>query len=417
MFFFGLEMKRKGMVTGMDIVEKRKATLISLVYYAFIIAAYYLFLKYAFWLVAPFVFAFLIAMILQRPVRAISKKTHIKKGIVAAVAVLLILAVIISLIVLVGYRVTVEFKGLGQYIMEKFNDLPNLIKSCENWILEKIRFLPDSIEKTVADAVSGTIDKLLVVTQEESAELGAQAQRPSSGGFDFSVLATPLGGLLSSAKQIPGILTAILISIIACFFITCDYDGVTNMIKKNVSEEHEIALVRTKRLLGDIMGKMCKSYVTIIFITFCEISIGLNILKLIGVYNSGYIVAISMCTAIVDIMPVLGTGTIMIPWALISFFTGNTGLGIGLAVMYALITVIRQILEPRLVAMNVGLPPIMTLAGMYIGLQLFGVIGIFILPITFVLVKALNDEEIIHLWGRDRHKKAAEETQPAAKQP
>ena len=67
--------------------------------------------------------------------------------------------------------------------------------------------------------------------------------------------------------------------------------------------------------------------------------------------------------------------------------------------------------------MNVGLPPIMTLAGMYIGLQLFGVIGIFILPITFVLVKALNDEEIIHLWGRDRHKKAAEEPQPAAKQP
>ena len=79
-------------------------------------------------------------------------------------------------------------------------------------------------------------------------------------------------------------------------------------------------------------------------------------------------------------------------------FNGNVGLGIGLVVLYALITVIRQILEPRLVAMNVGLPPIVTLAGMYLGLQLFGVVGIFALPITFVMVKVLNEEGIIHVW-------------------
>jgi predicted PurR-regulated permease PerM len=176
------------------------------------------------------------------------------------------------------------------------------------------------------------------------------------------------------------------------------------MIKQNISEEHCKGVIKTKKLFGDILGKMLKSYATLIFITFCEVSIGLNILKLIGVYDGGYIIALSVVTAIVDILPVLGTGTVLIPWAVFNLFTGNIGLGIGLIVLYALITVIRQILEPRLVSMNVGIHPAVTLLGMYLGVRLFGVLGIFILPITFFLIKALNDEGIIHLWGESREK-------------
>ncbi len=390
----------------MDIVEKRKGTLINLCFFGLVGAIYYFFLKYAFWLVAPFVFAFLIAMFLQKPIRAISKKTKIKKGIIGAIAVLLIIAILVSAVVLVGYRVVVEFRGFGQYIMQKIENLPQFISYAESWVLDKIAFLPDSIEKTATDAITEFVDNLLLAANAEHSELVSGKSEPSGlGGFDLSMLVTPLGGLWSTAKQIPAILTAVLISIIACFFITCDYDNITSLIKNNVSEAHENAIVKTKRLFGDILGKMFKSYVTIIFITFCEISIGLNILKLIGVYNGGYILVISICTALLDILPVLGTGTVLVPWAVISLFTGNYGLGIGLLVVYALITVIRQILEPHLVAMNVGLPPIVTLAGMYLGLQIFGVVGIFIVPITFFLLKALNDEGIIHLWGRQNTEK------------
>lgn len=381
----------------MNLVEKRRAKLINFVYYGFLLVAYYLFMKYAFWLVAPFIAAFGIAMLLQKPVRAISKKTHIKKGIVASVSVLLILAIIVAAVVLVGYRVFVEFKGLGQYVMSKLNDWPELVRTAETWIIDKLSFLPDSIEKTATDAISGIVDNLLAMS-EESSEI--QQSGMSIGSFDFSAITTPLGGLLSTAMRIPAIFTAVLISIIACFFVTCDYDNFTNMIKKNISQEHERVLVKSKKLLGNILGKWGKSYITIMFITFCEVSIGLNILKLIGLYDGGYIAAISIVTAIVDILPVLGTGTVMVPWAVFSLFTGKVGFGIGLLVLYAIITVIRQILEPRLVAMNVGIHPVLTLMGMYLGLQLFGVIGIFALPITFVMLKALNDEGIIHLWGR-----------------
>ncbi len=386
----------------MELAEKRKSMLINMLFFSFVAAIYYLFLKYAFWLAAPFIFSFLIAMLLQKPIRFVAKKTKIKKGILGAVAVILIIAIIISVLVLVGYRVVVEFKGFGEYIIHKAENLPLLITEAEKWILEKITFLPDSLEKTATDAIRDFADNLLLATESGVASLISEDSgiSESLAGIDFSILATPLDGILSTAKQIPAILTAVLISIIACFFITCDYDNITSMIKDNVSEEHERAIVKTKKLFGDIMGKMVKSYATIIFVTFCEVSIGLNILKLIGVYNGGYILVISICTALLDILPVFGTGTVLVPWALFSLITSNYGLGIGLIVLYVLITVIRQILEPHLVAMNVGLPPIATLMGMYLGLQIFGVLGIFILPITFFLIKALNDEGIIHFWGR-----------------
>ena len=87
---------------------------------------------------------------------------------------------------------------------------------------------------------------------------------------------------------------------------------------------------------------------------------------------------------------------------------GDVPFAIGLIVLYVMISIIRQVIEPHLVAMNVGVHPTLTLAGMYIGIQLFGIIGLFALPITLVLLKTLNSEGIIRLWGRD--KKNCEET-------
>lgn len=379
----------------MDLIAKRKEKLINIAFFAVVFLLYYLFLKYAFWLVAPFIIAFLVALLLQKPIRIISQKTKIKRSFVGAVSVFLILLVIATVIALAGYRLVTEFKGLGSYIVSRLHDLPELIKSAENWTVGHLAFLPDSIEKSLIDTIRGFVDNILLYVEKGQLSGGSGF---SADSFDISLITTPLGGIISTAKHIPAILAATLISIIACFFATCDYDSITSLIKNNISEEHEKMIVKTKKLFGDVIGKMIKAYITIIFVTFCEITIGLNVLKIIGVYDGGYIVAISICTALLDILPVFGTGTILIPWAIISLFNGNVGLGIGLVVIYALITVIRQILEPRLVAMNVGLPPIVTLAGMYLGLQIFGVIGMFALPITFVMIKVLNEEGIIHVW-------------------
>lgn len=145
---------------------------------------------------------------------------------------------------------------------------------------------------------------------------------------------------------------------------------------------------------------MGRAYCIIILVTFFEMVIGLSFLKLIGVYAGGYIFAISLITAIVDVLPVLGTGTILVPWSVWSLLTGDIGFGIGILVVYAIITVIRQIIEPKLVASQLGLPAYVTITAMYIGTRLFGFIGLFLLPISIMVLKVLNDDGIIHIFRK-----------------
>ena len=159
----------------MELTEKRRSTLISMVYYAFIIAAFYLFMKYAFGLVSPFIFAVAIAVMLQTPIRKISAKTKIKKPVIGAFSVLLIIAAIITAVVLVGYRLFVEFKGFGDYLTGIISDLPNLIRTAENWLLARLTVLPDAFETTVSDAITGIVDNLLLATQTEAAAESAGA--------------------------------------------------------------------------------------------------------------------------------------------------------------------------------------------------------------------------------------------------
>lgn len=385
----------------MTVVEKRRATLINFAYYALLAVLYYVFIKYAFDVVWPFVIAFVFSMLLQKPIRFMAEKSRVPKKIISVTTVLFILCAVLGIVVFVGYKLMLEFKDFGQFVIQKINNLPQTIASVRDWFLGLIDILPDKIENSLAETVNGFAADLIKNTTENGLSgLGGGMQLPE--GFSISSLMTPLGGLLSTAKRIPYILSGILIGVIASFFITTDYDNVVGIFKRNVSEKNEKLFVETKRLFGDVIGKMIKSYATIIFITFCEVAVGLNLLSLFNIYKGGYIIVISIITALLDILPVFGTGTVLIPWAIYSLIMGDIPFAIGLVVLYILITVIRQVIEPHLVAMNVGIHPIFTLASMYIGIQLFGVLGIFILPITIVLLKTLNSEGIIHLWGREK---------------
>lgn len=386
----------------MNLADKRRNTLINIAYFAVIATAFYVFMEYLLGLVAPFIIAFIFAVVMQKPIRFISKKTKIKKGFVACFLVILVLGSLISALFFIGYKLFAELKDFANYMISRFNDLPTTLETLRLWIVDSIGFLPDRIETSAGEAINGFFDNLIPRVKVEGITAIGGTAGFSSESFDMSMLSAPIGGIWNTIKGIPAFLTGILIGIIACFFITCDYDNIVDIVKRNVSKKHEDAIVKTKHIIGDIIGKMIKSYATIIFITFCEVAIGLNVLSLFGIYKNGYIIAIALCTAVLDILPVLGTGTVMIPWAVYNLFTGNTSLAIGLIIMYVLITIIRQIIEPRLVAMNVGIHPILTLFGMYVGLQLFGVLGMFVLPISFVLIKILNEEGIIHLFGRKK---------------
>lgn len=391
-------------------VEKRRAVLINTAYIALLLGAFYLFMKYAFWTVAPFVFAFLLASILQRPINFISKKTHIKKSVVSVVAVLLIVAVIVTIITLTGATVVSEVKGLSSTLMAWLKELPEYVKSIEGSLLNFAKKLPDGLRSSLEETVKSVTNKILLSSEERAALEAARPEADSSlgFGFDLSILKTPLSGVWSTAKQIPSVLVGILLFIIASCFLTSGYDKTVSFIKNQLSPQKRRTLSRTKQIVFSSLGKLIKSYALIMLVTFVEMSVGLYALKLIGVYKSGYIFIIAVITAIVDILPILGTGTVLIPWAVFSFITGSYGLGIGLLVIYACITVIRQIIEPKIVANNLGIPPIVSIMGMYIGLQLFGFIGIFLMPILITVLKVLNDDGVIRIW---RNTKKAEKNE------
>ena len=380
----------------MDKIEKRRSFIINTVFVVIIVGLFYLAIKYALGIVWPFVVAFFLAMLLQRPVNFLSTKTPLKRGISSVIMVLFVLVIVGSILGLIIGRIVIELKGFFYFLLIKMEDAPAFVDQIQAWLSDTFSFLPKSLHESIMNATENFLNRLMGIEAKASAD----AIQAESSGIDFSLLSSPLGAVWGTAKQIPMIAVGVLVCVVSCCFMTTDYRTLRDMILSQLSQKRQSAVIRTKQVTFSTLGKMGKAYSIILFVTFMEMLLGLSFLKLIHVYDSGYIFAIAFITAVVDIIPVLGTGTILIPWALWSLFTGDVGLGIGLLVVYAIISVIRQVIEPKLVASQLGLPPFVTIMAMYIGSQLFGFVGLFLLPITIMLLKVLNDEGVIHIFKK-----------------
>lgn len=384
-------------------VEKRFGRIVNIIYFAIIIGVAFLFLKYCFGLVFPFVFAFLVAMIVQKPANACYKKIKKGKGIISTILVLTLILIVISFISLAGAQLVTSAKDFFDFLTGKIKDFPTFIENIENWILGIITIFPDSIEAGLSTSVISGLEKFKEVTATEAA--GILMDTAADTEISLSGLIAPIGGgIWDVLKEIPSVFIAIVVSVIASCFMASDYDRVIGFVKNQLSHEKRCILSKSKSILITTLKQLVKAYGTIMLITFTEVFIGLNILKLVGIYNSGYIFIISAITCVVDIVPVLGTGTIMIPWALYCLITGDISLAIGLIVIYVVVLIIRQIIEPKMVAFRLGLPPVITIAAMYLGTQLIGFVGLFLFPIILIMIKRLNDEGILRIWKTEKSK-------------
>ncbi len=379
-------------------VEKRRKTIINVLYFAIIIAFILLAVRYALGVCMPFVIAFIVAAILQKPKNFLVKKTPLKNGLASGICVLLTIIIFIALISLIGVRVASEVKGFIDYIVIQLRDFDKVIDNIEAWLINLISSLPEFLRNTLGDFVSGLFVKIREASAGESEQLAGEITGGLAGNFSVSWITTPISGVISTASKLPSILIAVVITIVACCFMTSEFPAIANFIKIQFPENKRGDLERAKVILKDSLSKMAKAYLLIMLVTFIEISVGLTILRFIGVFESNYIVIIAVVVAIVDIIPVLGTGTVIIPWAIYSFIIGNVGMGIGLLVIYAVVSVLRQVIEPKLVAGQLGLSPIITIAALYFGLKIFGVLGMFVTPLLIIMLKLLNDEGIIRLW-------------------
>lgn len=372
-------------------VAKRRDFLINLVFVMAIIGLVYVFFKYCFSIAAPFLLSFFFAVILQRPLGWLDKKTKNKMhSFWSIVLVLLCVAIILGPVISI---IAALFREVGNFISflgEQLNDLPTFLVTLQNEILKAIKFLPDSIYTSVSENITQFFGNL--INDFDVSKLGINMSSITSG------LSNGISGVYSVVKNIPSILISVVIGVIAWILFTKDYKKVVKFIKLQLPDKHKNLLSETKKIFSSTILKMCRAYGLIMFITFCENFLGLTILNLIGVMKNSYVFVIAICIAVFDILPVAGSGGILIPWSLIALVSGNVGQCVGLLILYAVITVIRQYIEPKIVGDSLGVNPLVTLAGLYFGLKLFGFMGMFIVPICVMTLKAFNDAGRIHLY-------------------
>ncbi len=209
----------------------------------------------------------------------------------------------------------------------------------------------------------------------------------------------------------PAFLLHMLIAVIATFFLSIDFPKVKAFLMLQLSEQKRDLVHSIRVHLGRTLWRYTRSYALILVITFAEISLGLLI---IGIQNA---FAIAAAIAVFDILPVVGSGLVLLPWTIISLVSGNYPHAIGLGILYIVVIVVRNIIEPKIVGDRVGLHPIVTLFSMVVGTFVFGGIGLLGLPITLALIQSLNKQGVIHLYKTSEPAPAPAADTPAPDQP
>lgn len=201
-------------------------------------------------------------------------------------------------------------------------------------------------------------------------------------------------GIIRIIVALPSAATLIIISILSAFFISKDYVRINNWILRIIPNKLEVILRKVLTDLKHALLGFIKAQLTLISITSGIAIIGLLILKVENAFTIG------MIAGAIDLLPYLGTGTLFIPWILYMYFTKNFSLVIGLAILYGLIIVTRQIIEPRILAKSIGLHPLLALIALFVGLQLFGLWGMFAGPFVIIILQALHRTHVYQdIWN------------------
>ena len=352
--------------------DKHKQFLIQFAYYGVIVSLAYLFLKYLLKYLWPFILGWLIASLFKKPIKYITDKFKIKRGLVSSIILLIFYTCIVSLAVVLSIQ-------LATWVIAYVSKIPQMYsESIEPTLYQAY----NAIQKFVSELDPSVANNIRNFLQTAISKIG-------EGVTNISMSVVSM--LSGYVTKIPMTLVSIMMTIISSVIIAIDYDDINLFIIHQFSDEQKHLIYEIKDYLSGTVLSCLRSYILIMGITFAELLLGFVIF---GIKNGVLMAAI---TAVLDILPVLGSGTVLIPWSVLSFIVGNYIRGIELLILYTVITVIRQFVEPHLVGQQMGLHPIVTLSSMYIGTQIFGAIGLFGGPILLSLLSHLNKKGIIHI--------------------
>ena len=187
-------------------------------------------------------------------------------------------------------------------------------------------------------------------------------------------------------RKLPSLLTAVLFGTVAALFACGEFDLIKRTVRQYLPAPLAETLAAVIRAAVRTLTALLKTYGVLMAITFGELAAGFTLMRLMG-YHTGNILTNALLISLIDILPILGTGTVLVPWGLFEILTGSLPLGLMLLGMFAVIGLLRNFLEPKFMARQLELPPFFTLAGVYIGGKLFGPAGIVLLPLIMLTLR------------------------------
>ncbi len=331
-----------------------------------IIVLLYLFFKYAFGIIVPFAFAYLIVALARPLINGMCKRRKIPKPL----ATIFVVSIILFLFVyLLSISISYGIDKLGEIVnsvLKNLDNESNFLTDIFAWIentREKLPFLNSILPGIDESIYSLSVDMIADSVKSLSSRL-------------TSIMAGFITGL-------PSFVITLFIILLALFYFSKDYDKISGALIKILPRKIGERLPAIKNDIMLVISKYLRSYFFLFLITFTELFVGFLILGVKGSF------LLSILVSALDMLPVLGTGAILIPWGIIQIIRGNLFLGIGLIVLYVIIYVVRQIAEPRILSAQMNVHPLITIFALYAGFKLAGILGMIVSPFLTFIIKTI----------------------------
>lgn len=304
---------------------------------------------------APFLLALVIAIFLEPFTQFLVNRLKINRLIAAVISSTLFTGGLITVVALIGIKIVAELTVFLQHV-------PGYLQNASNYLISLIETAL-SFSNDGNDPLPGQLETWVAKVTELLTGLSQSAS----------------GYLLSFAKGIPDFFIFSIVFIVAVYLFSM---SMPTMKSSFLSLFEEKSRQQIDQVLGSLRSSVfgfLRAQLTLSLITYAICFMGLMIL------DTGYELAISLLIILVDLLPVLGTGSVLVPWASYQLLIGDYFTGIGLLIMFVVITIVRRSVEPKILGDAVGISALSALISLYVGYQLVGVIGFFLGPIVVIV--------------------------------
>ena len=313
----------------------------------------------------PFVIGLIIALAAAPLVRFLERRVKLMRRFTSMAIIVGALALIVFLIWLVLsnlIREGIQFVQDAPAILDAMGEeLRNTVEKLQ----QMMKHLPDNVQQSIFDGM----DNMGNTVSESISSL-------------YSPTVEIAGNV---ARRIPGILISTIVALMSAYFFLADYDKIIDAAKKTMPDIFMKTMTFIRKKSGEIVGSYFLAQFRIMFVIAAVLAVGLTIA---GVSYSGLV---AVLIAILDFLPIFGTGTVLIPWAVIKLLNGAYGAAVFLLALYGPTQLIRQLIQPKLIGDTMGMNPLLTLLFLYIGYRLGGFTGMILaVPIGMIMLEVIR---------------------------